>query len=307
MEKEKEGVESPSVMPETQKVMDDLRVKGFEFEGDKPKEEVKEPEKTEVEPKKEEVKTEVKTESEIQPEIHSERKSREPKQIPAWQVAIDRKRIEKEEGKSESEKQELRNAIEELKSEINNLKGTKQEKQEEIDNWIEKFTKDYDVDVDVNFLKGFADEILKRVPKQGIQLPETLPKALETVAKMEADAEKKREDLEYISSFNKEVIPKLKEEYPQIIEDEIESIREAMKKPYFSERFINLSSDEIYELTKGSYKDLVSPERRQTVEKGTKGVSRGGKMLDYSNLSDEDYKNMSSQEREEANKFLLNK
>ena len=313
MEKEKEVIATPSVMPETQKVMDKLREEGHTFEGDKPKEEVKEPEKSEVEPKKEEVKTEeVETESEKQPDEekteHSERKPREPKQIPAWQAAIEKKRVEKEmEHKSESEKQELRSAIDELKSEINNLKGTKQENKEEVEDWIEKLVKGKGVDVDVDFLKDFADELLKRIPKQEIQLPENLPKALDSVAKMEADAEKQREDFEYDSSFRKEVIPKLKEEYPQISDEEIADINEAMKKPYFSERFVNLSSGEIYELTKSSYKDLVAPEKRQTVEKGTKGVSRGGKMLDYSNLTEDDYKNMTPQEREEANKHLLGK
>ena len=310
MEKEKEVIATPSVMPETQKVMDKLREEGHTFDGDEPK---KEPEKSEVEPKKEEVKTEeVETESEKQPDEekteHSERKPREPKQVPAWQAAIEKKRVEKEmEDKSESEKQELRSVIDELKSEINNLKGAKQEKKEEIDDWIDKLVETKGVDVNVDFLKDFAGELLKRVPKQEANIPTDLPKVLESVANMESKAEKEKEDYEYNSSFGKEVIPKLKEEYPQITDEEVENIREAMKKPYFSERFITLSSGEIYELTKSSFKDLIAPERRQSVEKGTRGASRNATMLDYSNLTEDDYKNMTPSEREDANKFLLGK
>lgn len=307
MEINKEVSVTPSVMPETQKVMDELRAKGETFEGDPPKEEPKPEIKPEVEPKKEPEK-----ESEKQPnedDKNPERKPREPKMIPAWQVEIEKKRLEKEQGiKSVQETQELRDMISNLESKINNLEGTKQEKKEEVDEWIDKLVKEKGVDVDTDFLKVFAGELLKRVPKgTNPTIPEDLPKALETVAKMEAKAEQERENSEYDSNFGKEVIPKIKEEYPQITEEEIGSIREAMKKPYFSERFITLSAGEIYELTKGTFKDLVSPERRPTVEKGTKGLSRSQKMLDYSNLSEEDYKNLTPEERTEANKFLTGK
>jgi hypothetical protein len=292
---------TPDVMPETQKVMDDLRAKGHTFEGDTPKVEPK-LEIKEVVPK-EEPKLEKPPDEE---KIHPERKPREPKMIPAWQAEIDKKRLIKEsEEKSAQEKQEWRDAISKLESKIEKLEGTKQEKKEEVGEWIDKLVTESGVEMDVGFLKSFANELLKQVPKPESKIPDELPKALETVAKMESKVERERENSEYESSFKEEVVPKIKEEYPQITEDEIGSIRESMRKPYFSERFITLSSGEIYELTKGTFKDLIAPERRQTVEKGTKGISRNQKVLDYSNLTDEDYKNMTPQEREEANKFLL--
>ena len=304
MEEVKEVSVTPSVMPETQKVMDEMRAKGHTFEGDLPKKpepkeipavapivEPKEPEKLPNEEKE-----------------HPPRTPREPKMIPAWQVEIEKKRLEKErEAGSIQEKQEWKDAIEDLQSQISNLTGTKHEKEEVVDEWIDKLIVEKGVDVDSGFLKGFASELLKRVPRSESKIPDDLPKTLEAVAKMEAKAKKESEDSDYLTSFREQVIPKIKEEYPQITEDEIGSIREAMKKPYFSERFINLSSGEIYELSKGTFKDLVAPERRPTVEKGTKGVSRNQKVLDYSNLTEEDYSKMSPQEREDANKFLLNK
>jgi hypothetical protein len=288
--------------------MDDLRAKGHTFEGDKPKEEPKEPEKKPEEAPEEPKEPEKPIEEPEKP-LETGRKPREPKQIPAWKANIEEKNLGKGyEAKSEQEKQELRTAIEELKSEINNLKGTKTEKSEEIDDWIEKMVQEKGVEADVDFLKSFANELLKRVPKQDkTGIPEDLPKALEAIAEIKSKSEKEKEDYEYDSNFRKEIIPKLKEEYPQITDEEIESVKSEMKKPYFSERFISLSAGEIYQLTKSTFKDLIAPERRQTVEKGTKGISRGGKMLDYGNLTEEDYKNMTPQEREEANKFLLNK
>ncbi len=310
MEEKKEVASTPSVNEETKKVMDDMRAQGHTFEGDPEKEPEKKPEpeiKPEVEPKVEPKEPEKEPrEPEIQPseaELHPERKPREPKQIPAWQAEVDKKHLQKEwEEKSVQEQQKLRDEIATLQSKVKELTGVK--KEEAIGEWIDKIVVEKGLEVDTEFLKNFADEILKRIPKSEM-IPD-ISKTLETVSKIEAKTESEREDSEYKSSFDKEIVPKLKEEYPQILDDEVNSIREAMRKPYFSERFITLSAGEIYALTSGSYKDLVAPERRPTVEKGTKGAGRG-QMKDYANLTEEEYKNLTPEELAEVNKFLLHR
>jgi len=295
-----------NVLPETQKVMDDLRAKGHTFDGDEPKkEEAKPEEKPEEEPKAEPEKKEEPEAKKDGEEEKPKRTPREPKEIPLWQMEIERKKFAKElEGKSVKEK-ELAAKIEDLESKLKNKENSGEEKTDSLDKEIEELTKDYD-DETKKLAKNLADIILKKVPKSDIKLPDGLDEKLGTIDRINLEKEREREDLEYRRNFDQEVAGKLREEYPHISEDEIRAVSEKMKSSYFSEKYITLTAGEIYTLSKEEMKGLISNPPRESVEGAARGISRNGKIIDVSNLSEDDYRNLTSEEREKVNKILLN-
>lgn len=285
---------------DTQELMDELREEGNTFSGDAPeapKEETPTPQPEIKEEKKEpEGEKPEEEKPEETPEELPERAPRKPKEIPAWKAKIAEKRAAKE-AKAEVEAKET------PKENIKN-----EQKADEItdaNDKIEKLKEKYKGTVTESFLDDLADLIPKSTKAE---LPEEVEKKLAKLDEILGKNQQENEDAQYQKSFSKEILPVLKEQYPHISDSEVQSIQDFIKDFYYDERYISLSPKEIYAIKASELKDLVSPPAKTgKVEKGTKGVSRGGDSIDYDNMTEEEYANLSDEEVDKANEYLAAK
>lgn len=290
---------------ETQELMDELKAEGQTFAGDEPetpKEETPNPEpkkeqKKELEgekPKEEPKKEEPETPADELPE----RAPRKPKEIPAWQAEIAKKRAAKEaeaKAKAEQEKSKDINKINQ-EPKANEVSDAKQK--------IAKLKEKYKDTVTESFLDDLAD-LIPSAPK--MELPEEVKTKLAQFDEILASNRQTKEDLEYNSAFNAQVAPMLKQQYPHISDEDLQSIQSKLKEHYFDERYISLSPKEIYAIKSDELKELVGSPKKSGGEKGTKGVSRGSKEIDYGNLTEEEYAALPDDEADKANAYLAAK
>ncbi len=264
-------------------------------------EEVEKPQTTE-EPPQEEKSEDLKPEEEKK----DERKPREPKQIPAWQHEIEKKKMQKE---FEEEKSKLTASftkeLEDIKSKINNFEKqglSKSEIREEIDKDFEDLAEEYNVD------KNFLGKLQKLIiSKQSPKLSDEISEKISKIDTWEKEQKQKQEDFEYEKGFSKKLLPILKEKFPSLTEVEREAIQEKLKDHYFDEKYIKLDIDEIYTIKQKEIDGLISSKNQKSGETGTRGVTRGGNVIDYGNLTEDQYAKLSPEEQEKANEFLEKK
>ncbi|MCX7589701.1 MAG: hypothetical protein N2Z85_02055 [Patescibacteria group bacterium] len=266
-----------------------------------------EPQKEEVQEKKVdenvEEKVEKTTEEEPQQEEYQEdikqRKPREPKMIPAWKAEVEKKKtIKSLEEKFIQEKQELLNELNSIRSEFEQIKKNSSiSDQQKIDDRIkeiEELSKKYDVDY--NFLADIY-KILK--PKEVV--PTELLEKIAEIDKLKEEQRIKQEDLIFEDEFSKFILPNLKQKYQDITDSEVSKIKEAIKKDYFSEKYITLNIDEIYKLKQDSYEKFIAP-RKYSFEKSSK--SRIGESINYENITEEEFIKLPPDEQEKVINFL---
>jgi len=293
---------------DTQEVMDELRNEGFSFNGDSPEPSPSPEEPEKVIPKEEELKVdepeapeipEEKKEPEKEPsktlddEVKIERKPRDQKQVPAWKLAIANKKGEQEKVNKEELKSELRAEL------LKELRGTLPNKEPEAStDKVKAIAEKHGVSEEL--VRDLADLFPKRDDTE-------ISEKIKNVEEAEHLLKQETEDRHFLNSFEDEILPKLKEKNPDITRAEIKAVQEKMKEYYFSSKYISLGIDEIFNLKNGELLPLVGEPKRKTIESGKTGGSRGKETIDYENISDEQYANMSFEEQEKVNAYLEKK
>jgi hypothetical protein len=275
-----------------------------------PKEEVKkelpiEEPKPEETPKEEKAE-DPKGESEEEPHHEEKGKERKPREMPIWKHEVEKKQLLK---RAEEESKLLREELNKFKSEFDEYKrvGSRTEiadKKEEITDKLSDLAKKYDIDD--SFIKDFTREILQSIPKpQQTDYSEDIKDKLKAVEELREESRKKQEDYEFQTSFQKTIIPKIREEYPNASEEDIGRVKNEIQKHYFNEKYITLDIDEIYSLKKADVSSFLPSQKKNPAEKGTRGVSRGEKAIDYESITEEQYAKMSSEDQEKVEAFLI--
>lgn len=299
MSEEIRGQEMPDT--ESLEVMKELGMVEEKKEPE-PKPEIDSPKEEKPEEKKEDPKEEIKHEEK------NDRKPREPKQIPAWQHEVEKKRMRKEFDEEKTKITEsFTNELTTIKSQLEEFskKGHSEkevvEKKEELDKDLDALADEYGVD------KVFMSKLYNNLAsKLSPKLPDDVSAKLSKIDQWEAEKQQQQEDLEYDKSFGSKVDPILKEKFPSLTPVEKEAVREKLKEYYFDEKYINLDTDEIYTLKEKELEGLVSS-KIKSGEKGTRGVSRGEKLIDYDNITDDEYAKLPPEEQEKVNDYLEKK
>lgn len=288
---------------DTKEVMEELKAKGFEFEGDKPKE--PEP-KEEIKPPTPEPK-EKEPEAKAEPDKDPENQDRKSRKAP-WQYEMEKRREEK------AQKEQNINLLEkigQLETEINNLKqtGTKPASQEAMG--IEKEMEDLADTYEKGemTLKDYTKKLVaisaKSLPNR--EFPSDITDKLNRIDQLEKKSQQEKEDLEYHNSFNGQIIPIIKEEYPQASEADLRAVENKLKEYYFDERYISLTPQEIYTLKKAELAKEISPVPKKTMEEGTRGVGRGADNIDYDNVTEDQFAKMTPEEKDKVTTYLQSK
>ena len=260
------------------------------------------------EPPKEEIKEEPKKEPKEKPEQGKERK---PREIPAWQVEIDKKRVDKDKKETDNlilnELKSLKSDLEELKKEgIANTSKTNEDSEEEIDKKIEELGEKYEKgDITINEMNQGIRKLTSSIPKA--EMPEGLKETMEKIEKIEKDSERKKEDNDFSSAFDKEVVGLIKEEFPHALDEDLTAIKDKVRDYYFQTKYITLSPLEIYKLNKSELKGEISPSGSKTSEEGVKGAGGSEEVIDFENITVEQYDKMTPEEQDKVDKYKISK
>jgi len=297
MDNEKQG-EQPEINAETEKVKEELRQSGHSFEGDTPKEEEKPTPEPEVIPeKKEEPKEEPEPKpEEIKPEEPiKEPEPRKPREIPAWQVEMAKRRQEKEEQEKEKGLQEK---INNLKSENETLKKAKDS---EVVGDSEKLLEDLSDKLEAGdiTLKEYNKK-LASIISQGIKPNKDLE---EKIQQLDASERQRKEDVEYIDKFHSKITPLVKEEYPNATTEDVEAINKKLKNFYFQNKYVALDIEEVYQLKKAEFVKEISPDTLKSAESGNRKAGRQGKVTDYKEITESEFAKLSSEEQDKVIEF----
>lgn len=252
----------------------ELEKEGHVVEGKEPApaESVKEPVPPKEEPKVEAPKPEVK--------VEEKKPDRSPKMVETWKLKV-----------AEDQKENLEKELTDLKAKVEELSKQKapitQAQSEDIKEEIARLAKDKDVDVE--FLTGFADSILKRAEtkyKPSVDVETTLKKLQE---KQQLDEELSS----YSSEFDKDVTPLLAEY--QLSGEALSQLKSTLRDYAFSETYAKVPLKEIFAIKQAEFN--LSVPKKSSEGKGIK--TRATDVVDIDNMSEEDFAKLPADKIEE--------
>lgn len=297
MFEENQGQDAPEInSPETEEAIKELQEQGHEFKGVKsePKPEPETPKEDTPEEKPEEKVEEPKEEIKEEPKEPKEPVKRESREIPAWKVKMAERRA-KQDNKEEVQKEE---SDKELKQD----KSTTIEP-EDVDKQIDELTDKLESNEITT--KEWAKEFRKLQPR--VELPKDISDRLNQLDEITKVTQRQKEDAEFSETFDNEVIKIIKEEHPSASIDDLKAIKAKLKESYFNPRFITLSPSEIYTLQKSELSKEISPSSQQTMEDGKKGVGRQDNVIDYEDITEEDYAKLTPEEQAKVGQYKIDK
>lgn len=253
---------------EDKKILEDLQREGNDVQGLTP-EKPKEPETPVVVTPKEPA-TEAPKEPEpkidntepVKPKSDEDTRPRS-RTVPAWELAKQQKEWAKEKG--------------DLQAEISKLSSKPvAEAQDDVKAIAEK----YGITE-----PGFVQDLIDAASKRS-QLPAELVDKIKEHDHYAEIAKKQAEDGAFVQDFEKDVLPLVREEYPEISDADVARIRDDVKKLAYSEKLLSTPLSLIY---KGddAFRGVVSP-KKKTAESGRGGESRSVDLLDFDSMSESD-------------------
>jgi len=227
-------------------------------------------------PQKEEPKVE---EKKADPVKDEPKPDRSPTMVEAWKLRT-----------AEDQKDKLAKQVDELSKKLDEIGKQKVpvtvDQTEDIKAEIAALAKDKDVDVD--FLSGFADSILKKAnanrPASDIE---------KTVRQLQEERELEKQLNQYSSEFDKDVTPLL-DEY-QLSGDALSQVKETLKNYAFSETYAKVPLKEIFAIKKTEFNLHVA--KKSSEGKGVK--TRASDVVDIDNISEDDFSKLPAEKIEE--------
>lgn len=212
--------------------------------------------------------------------VEDKKPDRSPTMVEAWKLKV-----------AEDQKDAVSKKVAELEAKIQELSTQKapvtEAQTEDIKDEIAKLAKDKDVDVE--FLTGFADSILKKAeakyrPTQDIE---------KTVKQLQQERELEKQLNQYSNEFDNDVLPLLKDY--QLSGEALSQIKNTLKGYAFSETYAKVPLKEIFAI-KNAELNLSVP-KKSSEGKGIK--TRASDVVDIENMSEDDFSKLPPEKIEE--------
>lgn len=271
-----EGVSSP-VSDTTKQVLESLKAEGHEIEENRPAqfgddEQVIE---TEIEAKKEEPTPE--PAPEVKPEEKQAKPEREHSFVPAWKLKV----AEDQKAKAEARHQEALAEIERLSRKTEMTHSEKQDLSDEISSLADE----YGVD------KGFLSRLEKSILAKS-STPKEITEKLKELDVIKAEINKKHEETAYSQEFDKDIIPLIRAENPEISESALSQIKDILKTYAYSEEYGKLPLSKIYKAEREGLPIPAPAPRKKSAESSRSGTIRANDDIDFDNMTEEQFKNL---------------
>ena len=211
--------------------------------------------------------------------------------VPAYKLKI----VESQKEATEKELADAKARIESLSKQPDNLNTEdKKNLEDAIKILSEKHNVDPELLKDIKSLVENKNSMPKDVEEK-LKLVDTL---LEEKTNKDDQVKLQQLEISYTAEFEKDVLPLLKVENPKISDEAILKIKEDMKVLAFSEGYNILSLKKIWLAEKDSFKIPTNVEHRKTTEDDKSGKTRSATEIDFDNMSEEKFKNLSDADTE---------
>lgn len=211
---------------------------------------------------------------------------REPKMMPTWKHRVAEKQWSQER--------------EELLEKLNQQKGeseTPQQKQAiaDVEEEVKKLSEEAGLD------EGVIQKIVDIASKKN-QLPEETLKALDDYKKNQLEA---AQESGYSQEFDKDVVPLIRAEYPDISEENLTRIKTELHDVAFSDGYLKTPLKVIY---KGldDFREYVPPARK-SAEGGRGEGGRKVDVVDFDNMTEEQFKKLPPEEQDNYMEYMEKK
>jgi hypothetical protein len=307
----KNEIDPTTLSPIARKVLEDLKGKGYTPENVKLKEgEDGEFKDSKVTPPKEE------TPAEKQAKIDADKKAIEDKNVaegknpdgtPKTEVKVERtpkfvpvfklKIAESQKESVEKERDELKAQIEKLskKSELTPADEAK------LNDSIEELSAKYP-DVDPNLLKDLQNSILAKV-----STPKEVTEALKELQTIKAERDESFESAEYSKDFEKDVLPLIKAENPNLSDEAILQIKDNLKTFAYTEEYAKIPLSKIFRAERDSLDIPVTVVKKKTTEGDHSFKTRDSGSVDFDNMTEEGYNTLPAEEKAKFREYQKSK
>lgn len=264
-------VEAP-VSDLTKQVLENLKAEGAELKTDNASQfnengdlKTEDTEITAEEVKEEKPKEEKKEDVKIE---------RDVSYVPTWKLKV-----------AEDQKLKAEQKLAEAQSEIERLSQKKtltHSEQQILDSSLQEIADEYNLDI--SFLEKFKNAL---TPKEAIKKLESL----------EEERNKLFQETTYNSEFEKDIVPLIKSENPDISSTALSQLKEDLKSFAFSEEYKKLPLSKIFRAEKESFNIPQVKTHKKTAESLRSGITRTNDAIDFDNISEQDFLSLSPEDK----------
>lgn len=257
---------------DTNEVLKELQAEGFDVAG-------KEPEVPSQQEPKQETAEEPKQEPEVKEDDNRviDRQPKEPTLVPAWKVKIAQEKLQKEN--------------EELKAKILNFQKTPTKENERATREtvanIRELASEAGLELDERqemFFERIAETIASRAkPADDV---------LKTLEALQQQHQVNALEAEFDAEFSKELLPKIKEQYGDMPERELTTLRSKLHELAFSEQYAKVPLTKIF---RAEADDLGIQPAKQSMRAPKSGKTRGTD-IDFSQMDEASFSQMSDEQ-----------
>lgn len=271
---------------------DDDKPEDKEKPKDEPKDKPTPPDKPKEEPKDKE-----------KPEDNPPRKPRSVKMVPAWE-------LEKTKNQALQREKELLAEIEKSKQKPtpdNDTRPPEPDKKPPQNEKLKEVADKLGLNVETvsELIQIARDGQTANIPPEIQELAKLAPKLKEFQERQEREFNETQEMAEFNKEFERDVLPLVKAEYPDITPDKVDDIKKQLSEVAFTEEYVKLGLSKIYK-AEDEFRGLVAP-KPKSAEPGRGGAGRSDKVLDFDNMSEEDIANLSEEELDQFHQHQLKK
>lgn len=222
-----------------------------------------------------------------------EKPNRESKFIPAYKYEI----IKNQKASTEKQLAEANAKIEELSKQKPSELSNSEKK--ELGDAYKVIAEKHNVDPEL--LKD-----LKNLLASEISTPAEVMEKLKELDTIKADRAKEFADNAYNKEFDKDILPLLKAEYPDISDETLSSIKNDLKTIAFTEEYGKLPLNKVFMAEKSSFK-IVSNPKRKSSETVRPGASRSIETIDYDNMDENTFNSLPPAKQLEFSRAMASK
>jgi hypothetical protein len=181
----------------------------------------------------------------------------------------------------------------------------------ELEAELKRYAENPDKKTEANEVRQEISDLVKEFPDVDPRFFELIDKKygapLETVKRLEAEQNKTFQELSYAKEFDKDIVPLIKAENPNVSETALLQIKDTLRNYAFTEEYGKLALAKIFKAERDSLNIPEFKEGRKTSEDSRSGTIRAADTIDFDNVSEAQFLAMSDDDKLKFGKYQAQK
>lgn len=211
---------------------------------------------------------------------------------PAWKLKV----AEDQKAKLEKDLADTRAELAKLAGKPSDLTDTEKKT---VDDTLKDLAEKHNMDPEL--IKDLRDTIVK-----GISTPAEITEKLKALETLQEERDRNVQETEYNRDFEKNVLPLIKAELPNISEDALSQVKEDLMMLAFTEEYGKISLDKIFKAERDSFKLPTPIVRKKSTENNGSGLNRSAD-VSFDELDEAGYLALSDDKKLEYTSYMAKK